>query len=435
MTYLRISSLALVLLLFAGSSASADPTALDSSFGGDGRVLSPLPALSPNAPTVYRYTVDSLGRPLTVATGEGEHPLTFRYLPDGSPDRGFGAGGFVSFPNEARAEDVAVDSQGRIIVVGVDESNRSSFIARLREDGSFDRSFGEDGILFVRKPKYAFVVAVDSLDRILVAGVGANGPALGIGGAVARYLPSGGEDPSFSMPPEIQSRVKDLTIDGAGRILIGGSTRVTPSESAPQVRRLLPDGSLDPSFGPRGERLLPKERFAGNKRGAVGAVSVNGLSLDSRGRILLSVATGGPPINSRGSGFAVARLHSDGRLDASFGSKGRVLYAMTKHKERESSVSLGIFVDDQDRPVVGGTVAAGSRRHHPAGFGLMRLTATGRPDTTFAPHGRVSFRFGRVSAAGGIPMPVAPDRILLVGEGERDELHFGVLARVRVAER
>lgn len=200
-----------------------------------------------------------------------------------------------------------------------------------------------------------FAVAVDGDDRILVAGVAANAGDPDSGGAVARYEPDGSEDTSFAPPAETRSRIEDLLIDPTGTIPVTGYTRVTPSNSVPQVRRLLADGSPDPAFG-AGER----------------------------GRILISAVTSGPRRVPTASGFAIARLRPDGSLDPAFGKRGRALYAMTPHVKRESSVSLGLFVDGSDRPVLGGTVAAGSRRagrrtNPPRRPRRARRTSPGRP--------------------------------------------------------
>ena len=415
------------------SAASAAPAHLDPDFGGDGRGVVPLSGADRPVAAETNYTVDSAGRVLALGTTPEELPLVFRYLPDGGLDQDFGDGGVVTIGHQARAEDVAVDSQGRIVVAGDgwqgEEEGNFSFLARLLDDGRLDPGFGDGGLLVVRRPRAARAVAVDGLDRIVVAGIGAN--AADARGVAARYNPDGSEDVGFRGPEEIGSTVDDLIIDSAGRILLAGRSRLTPSSSAPQVRRLLPDGSMDPGFGEGGQALLPSGHFARNGRGAVGAVSATGLAVDSRGRILLTLSTGGPEMNSRGSGFAAMRLRANGAPGRAFGKRGRVLYAMTRHAERESSVSLGVFVDERDRPEIGGTVAAGSRQRHPAVFGLIRLRLDGGPDPSFAPRGRLRLPFGRISAKGGEPMPIGKGRILLAGKGERGERQFGLIAVVR----
>jgi len=429
--------LAFLLSLLAAAmvaGAAAATARLDMSFGTNGRSLTPLPAAERFPNSDFNSVVDEAGQILTVGSTREEQFMLLRYLPNGKPDPSFGQGGAVVSPFQGKASDLALDSQGRIVVVGSwiagEERTDVSLIARYRSDGSVDTGFADGGLLVTRKPKQAFAVAVDDQDRIVVAGIGAND--FESRGVVARYDPDGSEDPSFEEPDDIASTVGDLLIDPAGRILVAGETRVRPSRRAPQVRRLLPDGGLDQSFAEGGERLLSGERFARTSRGAVSAVAATGLALDSEGRVLVSLSTGAPEPFSRGAGFAAVRLHPDGDLDADFGKRGRVAYPMTNGKRGESALALGVFVDAAERVLIGGTVGAGPFNRYPEGFGLIRLRENGRPDPGFRPHGRLRIGFGRVSVLGGAPQPLSGSRVLLAGQGRRGEEQFGVLARVSV---
>jgi uncharacterized delta-60 repeat protein len=96
---------------------------LDETFDRDGKVLTRLPFADDL--TVTGVAVDRCGR--TVVTGSAEvgssrHFFVVRYNPDGSRDRTCGDDGTVvtDFPSASneRATDVAIDSLGRVVVVG-----------------------------------------------------------------------------------------------------------------------------------------------------------------------------------------------------------------------------------------------------------------------------------------------------------------------------
>ena len=175
---------------------NADGT-LDVTFGGDGKLVTGLPA---EAVAALVLTVG--GKLLTAAlTGFGfEHARAVgdeitvaRFNPDGSPDLSFGGGdgraraGFGAITG-ARAMDVTSD--GRIVVTG--ESADGDFaVARFLADGAPDTGFGAGGRVvtdfFGGYLDSAHAVVVDADDRIVAVGESAGDYAL------ARYLGGGGD--------------------------------------------------------------------------------------------------------------------------------------------------------------------------------------------------------------------------------------------------
>ena len=86
-----------------------------------------------------------------------------------------------------------VDSSGRTIVAGylTGTSNRDFVVARYTSAGILDRTFSTDGIVITpigSSNDYAYVVAVDSRGRIIVAGTSYGSSSTGYNFAVARYL-------------------------------------------------------------------------------------------------------------------------------------------------------------------------------------------------------------------------------------------------------
>lgn len=434
--------LVLTAFLLAPSAAAAASASLDTSFGREGRAVVPLADADDELGPKTGAGVDSLGRILTVTQarpaerGREERFLIARYLPEGGLDPSFGDGGVVISSFTGQVGDLAIDSQDRIVVAGSsrspDESRAQvSVVARYLADGAPDPSFAGGGVLVTREPKSTAGVAIDETDRILLAGQPGNGE--GATGAVARYNPDGSEDEGFQAAiDENTISFADLIIDPKGRIVAVGSKRVKPSALVPVVRRLVPSGGLDRSFSGDGEQTLPGSRFATSFDGRpIPATGGNGLALDPTGRILVSVITSGLEVNSASSGFAAARLLPNGGLDRSFGGDGRVRYRMTKRGSTESSTPLGIVADGRGRPIIGGRIRVGGLQN-PGSYGLLRLRQNGRPDPSFAPNGRLRIGFGEVGVYGGAPLHYPGGRLLLTGQGHRGDQQYGALARVRL---
>src|SRR5680860_89610 len=100
---------------------------------------------------------------------------------DGVPDRSFGGDGRITFDPRPGAndtpDDVAIDSKGRIVVVGnsVNMTDSRGYVARFLSDGSPDLSFDGDGIVIYSPKTTLNAVAIDSQDRITTAGTDSSG--------------------------------------------------------------------------------------------------------------------------------------------------------------------------------------------------------------------------------------------------------------------
>src|SRR5439155_616944 len=122
----------------------------------------------------------------------------------GQLDPTFGAGGLVTTQFTAPSDDLgraaAVDSLGRVVVAGytTNGSNNDFAVARLTAAGALDTTFDGDGkqtVAFGASDDVATGVAVDSLDRVVVAGYTSNGPNNDF--AVARLTAAGALDATF----------------------------------------------------------------------------------------------------------------------------------------------------------------------------------------------------------------------------------------------
>ena len=229
------------------------------------------------------------------------HLVVFRLSADGSLDSTFGADGIVELdansPADHRANDVIVDPDGRIVVVGV---RAGTLIAlRLNPDGAIDASFGSQGSY--TGPAYDYGAG----SRIVRLSSGAYRlTSTHDGGCfVIALTAAGAVDESYGdigFAPIGLGTINDvaclsLAAQDDDRLVIGGIS----NEKALAVR-LLANGALDPSFSAPGVASQLSEATA--------------ISVAADGKILV----GGDGV----SGAAVMRLQATGQLDASFGEGG-----------------------------------------------------------------------------------------------------------------
>lgn len=188
--------------------------ALDDTFGTGGKVISPV---GDNYSIAYGIVAGSGGRLLVCGEADGKCVVA-QYLPDGSLDPSFGAGGKSPAPpgngnNVGHA--LARHSDGTIAVAGYDdEAGTRLAVARYAADGMFDASFGPGGWLVGAvgfSAPHAVTVAVQSDQKIVVGG------RINFGGdydfAAARFLGDGKtEAPLFTAPASGGAVRKPVTV-------------------------------------------------------------------------------------------------------------------------------------------------------------------------------------------------------------------------------
>ncbi len=224
-----------------------------------------------------------------------------------------------------RAEAIALDAQGRIVVAGeVDDAVPA--VARLLADGTLDPAFAGGGLL-VASGAYGGLpggwksVAVAGPSIVLagaVDGAPPFGTSLGRIAVVARITDSGRPDAAFAAGGFLQVPIDGVTfasthavaIDRRGRIVLGiwrATTVAFPGDVAAAVVRITAAGRLDGTFGSGGLVVL------GPLQGHAPAVSVTGTGA------ILAVGGWSAPTSAV---VVAARLRPSGRLDTTFGANG-----------------------------------------------------------------------------------------------------------------
>jgi uncharacterized delta-60 repeat protein len=266
----------------------------DPSFGQAGRVITDLGGVE--AATKVELQADGK----IVVAGSVRHGLAgstssdlllARYLPDGSPDPGFGQQGSVVsnlLPNDQPVA-LAIDANGRI-VVGVDEccSGRGrAVVARYLPEGALDGSFSSQ-VGAGAATSLSEIVPLSN-GKLYVMGNQAARGGRGGSGFIARLLENGRPDRAFGRGgiTSLGSSAGSLNraaIDSSGRLVLAGTSDSSARGSFLWVMRRLPNGRPDRTFAGGWQQRVG---FGGISRASGGVSEVGALALQSDGRIVV----------------------------------------------------------------------------------------------------------------------------------------------------
>lgn len=342
-----LSILATVLI----TSVYAAPGDLDTTFGNGGTVATSINgggwAWSLALQTDGKIVVAG-SAPSATTSGGSDYALA-RYNANGSLDSGFGVGGVVTTPMGDEEDDgraVAVQSDGKIVFAG-DFYSRNLFrwifgLVRYNPNGSLDNSFGA-------------------------------------GGKVSTQIGTGSDDFCYG-----------IALQSDGKLIVTGSSS-TAGQISWALVRYNSNGSLDSSFGAGGKVLT-----------TMGGGIAKTVAVQNDGKI---VAAGSSTTGNKGS-FAVARYLSDGSLDASFGSGGKVSTSIGAVSDYAFSLAL-----QSDGKIV---VAGRSGQVGYSALGLVRYNSDGSLDGGFGTNGKLIAPFSISGDPGTISVAVQRDGKILV---------------------
>jgi uncharacterized delta-60 repeat protein len=396
---MRLLTTALGTLLALAGAAQVAPGDLDPSFGLGGRVLTDIDFSTDIA---YAVAVQADGKLVAVGTTYTNNDYTdedfaiVRYNADGSPDPGFGANGRVTtdFPGlAAMASSVLVQPDGKILVAGgafpLFTFLGNIELARYNPDGSLDAGFGDNGIVTTRFPhgSYAFALALQPDGGILAAGTDfvdfSSDASSDTDFALARYHPDGSPDLGFGNGGQVSTDFEDLN-DDAFAALIRPDGRIVLVGSA---RDPLSDYDFAAARYLSDGRLDRTFGVRGKVRTDFGADRFDrarAAVLQADGRI---VAAGFATTRSGFANFAVARYGANGALDAGFSGDGLKQFTFDSCCQSAYSVLL----QGDGRIVV---VGYPNSESSDSDFLLARLNPNGVLDPTFGSGGRVRTSFG-----------------------------------------
>jgi uncharacterized delta-60 repeat protein len=303
------------------------------------------------------------------------------------------------------ATDALPYGKSRTLLVSAYESKLR--LTRLRANGAIDPGFGKNGK--VDLPGTA--AAVRPNGRILVLSTGSAGNPTGFNPILTQLLPDGSVDDSFGEEGKVGVDLGHVYDEGAAmavlpgnRIAVAGRSgdsigyRADVIEGDPVVMRLLPGGKPDPSFGVDGRVSAPE------------AEEPAALKSGPQGTIYLQ----------DGSSFRrLIRLTRTGSLDHSFGQQGAVTIPSTVEPPETFFLPHGDFAVLRG----GGVMIAASLSTSGRGFehgkvGVLRLRPDGGVSGAYGNGGlaRVGVPGGWVSAAG--VAATADGRAVVVGSSQ-----------------
>jgi len=335
---------------------------LDTSFDTDGIVTTDISGTD----CAYGVAIQSDGK-IVVAGIAGLDVAVVRYNTDGSLDTSFDTDGIVTTDISGDydfAHDVTIQSNGKIVVTGymTNISNEDIFVARYKTDGSLDQSFNGVGIVTTdfgsSKDDVAYAVAVHSDGDIVVAGYTSGGSVDSI--AVVRYDSLGALDNSFGSGGLVSTlvgstcRAQGLAIQSDGKIVITGYADNLSRDFV--LVRYKTDGSLDTSFDTDG---IVTTDFNNE----------NNTSYDILIQSDDKIVVAGKVCSGSDYYFGVAKYNSDGSLDTSFDTDGKVSIDVGSGSYEEARA---IKIQSDDKIVVAGA-AKGSSDYD---FGAARLNNT-----------------------------------------------------------
>ena len=276
--------------------------------------------------------------------------------PSGALDQAFGDGGIVTTDLNGRSDEVhavIVQPDGKIVVAGetyVFPQDRPRFaLARYNSDGSLDATFGDSGQIITG-------MTDDEWDA--------------------------------SVPHA-------LALQPDGKLLVAGTSYSPDDEhNVFTLARFEADGAPDNTFGSQGRVLTAID----TSESAVDDVAY-ALAVGADGKIVLAGATGAFPTD-----FAAARYMPDGKLDTTFGDRGKVV---TDLGGSDAAAAISIQPD-------GKVVLAGRGVENDDDWAMLRYMPGGQLDTAFGKGGKLSLDFngGEDRATG---LAIRPDGKIVVG--------------------
>ncbi len=254
---------------------------------------------------------------------------------DGSVDNSFGTGGKQTIDfglGEASLQDVAVQPDGKIVLAGytsLGEAGYDIVVARLNSDGSLDSDFDGDGVQSIDFgfDEVGLSMAVQGDGKIVVAG---NSFDQEQGTVVIRLNQNGTLDSSFDNDGKVKLQTDllgySVAVQTDGKLVLAGYAINESTGFDFAVARLNNNGTLDSSFDGDGKQTID---FGFDD-------SASSMLVQPDGKIVLV----GNVVSGSAISFAVARLNTNGQLDASFSTDGRTTIDFGSTSEIAQSVAI-----------------------------------------------------------------------------------------------
>ncbi len=266
-------------------------------------------------------------------------------------------------------------------------------LSAISQPGSLNTSFGSSGfvtISFGDLEDYGYAMAIQPDGKIIATG-SSNSSTTDYAFSLARLNPDGSLDNLFGSGGKVvtsigisASEIFAVAIQSNGKIIAAGySTQDFDIGTDFTIVRYNSDGTLDNSFGTGGIVLTDINTSEDQ---------IYSITIQADGKILAAGPT--RDLTTGITSFGVVRYNSDGSLDNSFGSAGKVITSISNNRDDAYKV---LIASGNKIIVAGRSIPNGS----PTTVAIVKYNSDGSLDNTFGNAGIVSAidDFGPVTAA------------------------------------
>lgn len=404
------TSAAITLFAFFSSftNSFAAPGTVDLSFGTNGIVTTGFNEVAEES-TIFSTALQSDGKIVAggiAFTGPDYHFALARYNTNGTLDTSFDSDGKTTtdFGTTSEILSLKIQSDGKILAAGDVFGASTDFgLARYNTDGSLDTTFGTSGKTTINfgGEESPFSIALLSDGKILAGGT-KDGDFI-----IARLNSDGSLDTSFGTSGKITAdlggvdAIHSLVVQSDGKIVAGGR-----AEGNFVVVRYNSDGTADTSFGTNGK--------VSTNIGSDDDI-IYSISLQSDGKVLAF----GSYFNGNDNDFVVARYNTNGTLDTSFDSDGKV----TTDFGNTLDIIFASGVQTDGKILATGAFISGTGEDN---FSLVRYNMDGSLDTNFGTGGKVTADFGGGNDI-GFALSIQNDgQVIVGGSAAINGLRFGL---------
>ncbi len=326
-----------------------------------------------------------------------------RYNTDGILDDSFGFGGKVTTDftkSQDIATSVAIQNDGKIIIAG-NTDNQTMAAVRYKSNGIIDSTFGTAGkatLSFLSAGVGVGSVAIQSDQKIVLGGYAYSNFHFNI--TLVRFNTNGTLDNTFNVIGSVTldlgnySEIYSVKIESDQKIIAAGSLFNNNGNNDFIVARYNPDGSLDNTFNSVGTVITD----FGNSNDAANSI----IELPD-GKLCVA----GSSFNGINNDFALVEYNSDGSLNNSFGSFGKVKTDINNSEDNGNS----ILMQTDGKLIISGTTYNGANHD----FAVVRYNSNGTLDDNFGTAGKVVTDFNNSDDNAGSSAIQSDGKIVVAG--------------------
>ena len=407
----------LIILYFFFQNIVAQNGVLDNSFGNNGLKIISLPNKNIKGYLILSFPDNSF----MISGNTDENPygsinksaFISKHNSDGNLDLTFGNNGFITIPNDLNGQssisDMVKQPNGKILLSAY--INGSPVLIRIFENGSYDNSFGINGISSVDKNGK---LGIQNNGKIIIANGLQNGNTCIY--SFSRFLANGNIDTTFGTNGTMLNDITDLAYDYClGLKILPDNKFITFGVSSfhwgnyrnAVVSKFNENGTLDSTFGNNGVNVTlidAAPRYA----------IYRDIEILDNGQI---VACGGAEYSNGTGGFGgtkpiIVKYNSNGTLDTAFGING-VVILNTIFNANDNFHSVKV---QSDGKILGLGNSAYPFPYMQTFLNITRLTASGNLDLTFGNSGVFLTNTNNSQLNGGWEIEIQSDnKIIAVG--------------------